>query len=131
MKINHIGFAVTEVPATVELLETYFGMERAPQTPVSSKMAFLLDKNGSLITFFKADDAFYPQIFHIGFMQETVEQVKELHEKITAGGYNPEEIREEHGRLTFYFMAPGGFMIEVNSLIEAKRPELKDKVNSN
>jgi lactoylglutathione lyase len=131
MKLNHIGFAVSEVPATVEMLETYFDLVRAPDTPISSKMAFLLDKNGSLITMFKTDDAFYPEIFHIGFMQDTVDQVKEIHKKITAGGYNPEEIREEHGRMTFYFKAPGGFMVEVNSLIEANRPELKSMVNSN
>ncbi|MGY0037520.1 VOC family protein [Pedobacter sp. NJ-S-72] len=113
------------------MLETYFGLVRAPGIPISSKMAFLLDENGSLITMFKTDDALYPEIFHIGFMQETIDQLKEIHKKITAGGYNPEEIREEHGRMTFYFKAPGGFMVEVNSLIEANRPELKSMINSN
>lgn len=131
MKLNHIGFGVADVIGTVEMLEQYFGFRRAPETPFSSKMAFMLDEGGSLITFFKTDDAVYPEIFHIGFMQEDMEKVYALHEQLTAGGMNPGDIREEHGRMTFYTMAPGNFVIEVNSLIEAARPQLKNQVNDN
>lgn len=131
MKLNHLGLGVTDVIGTVEMFENYFGLLRAPGTPFNSKMAFVLDDNASLITIFKSDDVIYPKIFHIGFMQDTVEQVHAIHERITADGYTPEDIREEFGRLTFYFNAPGGFMVEVNSLIQEERPELKSKVNAN
>lgn len=131
MKLNHIGFGVTDVTGTVEMFETYFGLTRAPQTPFSPKMAFMLDDDGSLITLFRVNDAVYPEIFHIGFMQGSVEKVYEIHEKIKAGGYNPEDIRQEHGRMTFYFKAPGNFVVEVNSLIQEARPELKNQVSDN
>ncbi|WP_462265107.1 VOC family protein [Mucilaginibacter sp.] len=131
MKLNHIGFGVTDVTGTVEMLETYFGLVRAPGTPYSPKMAFVQDDDGSLLTFFKVNDAMYPKLFHIGFMQGNIEQVYALHEKIKAGGYEPEEVREEHGRMTFYFKAPGNFVVEVNSLIQQARPELKSQTNEN
>lgn len=131
MKINHLGFAVTDVMATVEMFETYFGLVRVPEAPMSAKMGFMLDDDGSLITLFKTNDAVYPKIFHIGFMQGNVEQVYVIHEKLKAGGFNVEKIREEHGRMTFYFKAPGNFVIEVNSLIQQTRPELKNAASAN
>lgn len=131
MVLNHIGFGVTDVKGTVNLFETYFGLSRAPQTPFSDKMAFMVDKAGSLITLFKADDAVYPQIFHVGFMQQTFEQVQAIHAQLVAGGLEPEEIREEFGRMTFYFKTPGNFVVEVNSLSPQQKPELKQKVNEN
>ena len=131
MKLNHIGFAVTDVIATIEMFETYFGLVRAPGAPLSAKMGFLLDDDGALITLFKTNDAVYPKIFHIGFMQGSVEQVNIIHEKLKNGGFEVEDIREEHGRMTFYFKAPGNFTIEVNSLVQQVRPELKSMASSN
>lgn len=131
MVLNHIGFGVTDVKGTVHLFETYFGLMRAPQTPFNDKMAFVIDDAGSLITLFKADDAVYPQIFHMGFMQQTFERVQAIRAQLVAGGFEPGEIREEHGRMTFYFKAPGNFVVEVNSLSPEQKTELKQKVNEN
>ena len=131
MKLNHIGFAVTDVVATVEMFENYFGLIRAPGAPLTPKMGFVLDDDGSLITLFKTNDAVYPKIFHIGFMQGNIEQVYQMHEKLRAGGFDPEDVREEHGRITFYFKAPGNFVIEVNSLMQDARPDLKSKASAN
>ena len=64
-------------------------------------------------------------------MQGSIEQVHIIHEKLKAGGFDPEDIREEHGRMTFYFKAPGNFVIEVNSLMQEARPELKGMASSN
>ncbi|MGI4022085.1 MAG: VOC family protein [Janthinobacterium lividum] len=131
MKVNHLGLAVTDVMATVEMFETYFGLVRVPEAPVNAKMDFMLDDDGALITLFKTNDAVYPKIFHIGFMQGNVEQVYVIHEKLKAGGFDPEEVREEHGRMTFYFKAPGNFVVEVNSLIQQARPDLKNMASAN
>ena len=117
MNLNHMGLGVTEIARTVEMFETYFGWRRAEGTPVNERMAFLLDDSDALITMFKVKDATYPKIFHIGFIQDSVEQVTAMHERLTAGGFEPENVREEHGRMTFYFRAPGGFMIEVNAFL--------------
>ena len=64
-------------------------------------------------------------------MQGNVEQVYAIHEKLKAGGFNPADVREEHGRMTFYFKAPGNFVIEVNSLMQQARPDLKAMANDN
>ena len=107
MTLNHVGFAVTDVVATRrKCLKKYFGFVRAPGAPCTPpKMGFVLDDTGALITLFKTNDAVYPKIFHIGFMQGNVEQVYAIHEQLKAGGFDPEDIREEFGRMTFYFKA--------------------------
>lgn len=117
MNLNHLNLGVTEIPATVALFETYFGLRRADFDPANEKMAFLNDDRGMLLTLFRVKDAAYPKIFHIGFTQERVEQVLEIHAKLKAANFDPEEPREEHGRFTFYFKAPGGFVVEVNAFL--------------
>ncbi len=113
------------------MFETYFGLVQAPGLPCTEKMAFLLDDDGSFFTLFKVNDAVYPKIFHVGFMQSDTEKVKEIHGKLQAGGLEPEHMREEHGRLTFYVMAPGNFLVEVSSLLVEKRADLKSVTSAN
>lgn len=130
MKLNHMGLGVTDVLGTATMFETYFGMCRVPG-PFNAKMAFLTDDVGSLITIFKSDDVIYPKIFHIGFMLDEVARVREMHDRLTADGFDPEEPREEHGRFTFYFKAPGGFVVEVNAFFERTPLALRDAVSPN
>ncbi len=118
MILNHINLGVTDVPATVAMFETYFGLRRPAGFPVTPKMAFLTDDAGALVSLFQVPDATYPKIFHIGFMQKTAAEVDAIHERLVAGGFDPEVAREEHGRYTFYFRAPGGFTIEVNTSLQ-------------
>ena len=117
MNLNHVNLGVSDVLATVDLLETYFGLHRLDWVPVNPKMAFLSDDGGGLLSLFKVADVTYPKTFHIGFMRPTVDEVVQIHDRLAAGGFGPEAPREEHGRFTFYFQAPGGFTIEVNSLL--------------
>ena len=117
MNLNHLGLGVTEIPSTVAMFEKYFGLRAVEGFRASDKMGFLNDDSGALITIFRVPDASYPKIFHIGFMQDTVEQVDTLHEKLSTDGFAPEAMRKEFGRKTFYFQAPGGFTVEVNAFI--------------
>lgn len=117
MHLNHINLGVTDVPATVAMFETYFGLAPIPGFPASPKMAFMNDEHGMLLSLFKVNDAAYPKIFHIGFMQPTREAVMAIHTLLAAGGFEPQTPREEHGRFTFYLDAPGGFMVEVNTML--------------
>ena len=116
MHLNHVNLGVTEVPATVAMFETFFGLRRTGM-PVNDKMAFLTDDGGGILSLFRVKDATYPKIFHIGFIQERVEHVHAIHARLTEGGFAPETPREEHGRVTFYFQAPGGFTVEVNAFL--------------
>jgi len=117
MNLNHLGLGVTEVPNTVAMFEKYFGRRRVDRSPANDKMGFVNDDSGALITIFRVRDVNYPKIFHIGFMQDSVEQVHNLHDQLSADGFEPETMREEYGRKTFYFQAPGGFTVEVNAFI--------------
>ena len=117
MNLNHLNLGVSDVPATVAMLETYFGLRRAEGTPMSARMAFLQDDRGTLLSLFKVSDVVYPETFHIGFIQDTTEAVRAIHERLRAGGFEPQTPREEFGRLTFYFQAPGGFTVEVQAFL--------------
>ncbi len=115
MHLNHLNLGCTEIVETVKMFETFFGLRKAEWAPDDDRMAFLHDDSGALLALFKVKDATYPKIFHIGFMRESVDEVNKIHEMLTAGGFQPETPREEHGRFTFYFKAPGGFTVEVNT----------------
>lgn len=116
MKLNHLNLSVTDVPACVAMFETHFGLQRSDM-PVNEHMAFLRGEDGFLLSMFRAKEVQYPKTFHIGFMQETVEQVHAIHARLQEAGFNPQTPREEHGRVTFYFDAPGGFVVEVDAFL--------------
>lgn len=117
MKLNHINLGVTDVPATVEIFERYFGLKQAEGMPRNDAMTFLRDDDDALISVFKAKDVAYPKVFHIGFLQDTPEQVRAIHAQLTEGGFQIPAPTENHGRLTFYFNTPVGFIIEVESFV--------------
>lgn len=118
MKLNHINLGVTDVPQAVDLFGRYFGLVPAGGgMPVNEQMAFLRDDAGALLSMFRVKDPQYPKVFHIGFLQDMPEQVHEIHRQLTEGGFEIPAPHENHGRLTFYFNAPFGVVIEVESFL--------------
>lgn len=118
MKLNHINLGVSDVMATVDLLEKHFGLRPAGEgMPRNANMAFLHDDNDSLISVFKSKDVSYPAVFHVGFLQDSAKQVRSIHAQLKADGFSVPEPREQHGRITFYFTPPGGFVIEVEAFL--------------
>lgn len=85
--------------------------------PINEQMAFLRDDVGALLSMFRVKDPQYPKVFHIGFLQDTPEQVRAIHRQLTEGGFEIPAPSENHGRLTFYFNAPIGVVIEVESFL--------------
>jgi catechol 2,3-dioxygenase-like lactoylglutathione lyase family enzyme len=115
MALNHLNLTVPDVAQTRAFFETYFGF-RCVVDRGQNALVVLIDESGfvlSLNNFDKAAAVEYPGAFHVGFNQETREQVDALHERLTAGGLDPQPPREFHGAWTFYFRAPGGFLVEV------------------
>ena len=110
MKLNHINLTVTDVQAMVGIFEKYFGLHRTKMN--NERMAFMRDENEMCISMFKGDAA-YPEMFHIGFTQETVAQVDAIYQRLTADGFTPDAPQDDHGRWTFYFKSPPGMVIEV------------------
>jgi lactoylglutathione lyase len=117
MKLNHINLGVTDVTAATTFLTQQFGLRLAADMPQNESMGFTYDDNDALISVFKAKDAVYPKIFHIGFLQNTAAAVDVIRSKLEVDGFTPGQASVEHGRYVFYVNAPGGFVVEVSSVV--------------
>jgi lactoylglutathione lyase len=115
MKLNHLNLTVNDVPATYQFLEKHFGFKAYGPLEPSKAMGFMKDDNGLVLALFQAKDgkAIYPPGFHIGFVQENEEQVNQINARLREDGFKVPKPARLHGSWTFYFTAPGGFMVEV------------------
>ena len=116
MKLNHLNLTVTNVLETHSFLQKYFGFKSYGALKASEAMAFLSDDNGMVLALFrggKDGEVKYPAGFHIGFIQQSEEQVNQINQNLRDDGYDVPKPSRMHGSWTFYFHAPGGFMIEV------------------
>lgn len=112
MKINHINHTVTDVLAAAAFLEKYFGLRKQGG---DEKFTVLFDDDGLVLSLMKGGQGIrYPGTFHIGFIQESDEQVNEINQRLKADGFDVQP-PERHHAWTFYVNAPGGFMVEVLS----------------
>jgi catechol 2,3-dioxygenase-like lactoylglutathione lyase family enzyme len=115
MRLNHLNLTVPDVGGARAFFETYFGL-RCVAEKGRDALAILVDESGFVLTlnnFDKAAAVEYPGAFHVGFMQPSRERVDEIYQRLKSGGYAVEPPREFHGAWTFYFTAPGGFLVEV------------------
>ncbi|MES2463832.1 MAG: VOC family protein [Armatimonadota bacterium] len=115
MKLNHLNLTVTDVPETHKFLETYFGLKGGGG---NNNIAFLSDDNGMVLTLTsmkvgRETEVKYPVTFHVGFIQESEERVNEINRRVKEDGFDVPAPSRQHGSWTFYFLAPGGFTIEV------------------
>ena len=115
MRLNHLNLTVPDVRQTREFFETYFGFRCIAERDRDA-LAVLTDESGFILTlnnFDKADHVEYPSAFHIGFMQDSPERVDEIYQRLKSAGFEAKPPKEFHGAWTFYFRAPGGFLVEV------------------
>ena len=128
MKLNHINLTSIDVNADVAMFETYFGLRTAVMR--GKVLAVMQDDDGMLLVlndFAKKRGSFaYPEdsdVHHIGFLQESREQVDVLNARLKADGWDVPEPRDYHGAWTFYFKAKGGYFIEVATQTQLRRVE--------
>jgi catechol-2,3-dioxygenase len=115
MNLNHLNLTVTDVPATYHFLATYFGMRGLS---CNNNIALLTDDAGMVLTLTsmkvgRESEVKYPATFHIGFAQESEARVNEINRRLKEDGFDVPPPSRQHGSWTFYFRAPGGFLIEV------------------
>lgn len=116
MKLNHLNLTVSDVQAARRFLETYFGLHGMDGFQGDDNFTILFDEDGFALTLMKLGgkgEVNYPGSFHIGFMQESEEQVNEINQRLKDDGYRVPAPKRFHGSWTFYLQAPGGFMVEV------------------
>lgn len=115
MKLNHLNLTVTDVTATHDFLEAYFGLRSLGG---NKNMVFLQDDGGAVVSLTsmkvaKETEIRYPNVFHIGFIQDDAAKVNEINARLKSDGYDVLPPSRQHGSWTFYFEAPGGFTVEV------------------
>jgi lactoylglutathione lyase len=116
MKVNHLNLTVTDPVETQQFLVKYFGLK--PRGKGNQSIALLSDDNGMVLSLMnmkmdRRSEVKYPATFHIGFIQDSEEQVNEINRRLKADGFDVPPPSRQHGSWTFYFDAPGGFTIEV------------------
>jgi lactoylglutathione lyase len=115
MNLNHLNLPVTDVRAAHDFLERHFEMRSMGAGNTS--MMGLNDASGFALVLMKLGanaEIVYPDGFHLGFTQQTPEQVHAVHQRLTEAGFDVPAPRNVHGGWSFYFAAPGGFTIEVS-----------------
>ncbi|PGA34086.1 VOC family protein [Bacillus wiedmannii] len=110
MKIKHLNLTVSDVVAAREFLEKYFGLTCSGTR--GNGFAVMRDNDGFILTLMKGKGVYYPQTFHVGFPQESEEQVNKMNQRLKGDGFLVEPPKHAHA-YTFYVEAPGGFTIEV------------------
>jgi catechol 2,3-dioxygenase-like lactoylglutathione lyase family enzyme len=123
MALNHLNLTVPDVSQTRTFFETYFGF-RCIAAPQRDALVVLADESGFVLTlnnFDGAKEVVYPGAFHVGFRQDSREQVDAIHQRLKAAGFDMKPPHDFHGAWTFYFRAPGGFLVEVFHQREAER----------
>jgi lactoylglutathione lyase len=124
MTINHLNLTVTDPTETSAFLAKYFGLE--PRGG-NGGMQMLHDDQRMVLTLIKgrAGDretgegaaakprVKYPSSFHIGFIVESRDRVNQINRQLRDDGFAVDAPAHLHGAWTFYFLAPGGFTVEV------------------
>jgi lactoylglutathione lyase len=116
MKVNHLNLTVTDPVETQQFFVKHFGLKSRGKG--NQNIALLSDDNGMVLTLMRTEmdqksEVKYPDTFHLGFIQESEEQVNEINRRLKADGFHVAPPSRQHGSWTFYFDAPGGFTIEV------------------
>ena len=104
MALNHLNLTVPDVPQTRAFFETYFGF-RCVAGGQSDALVVLVDESGFVLTlnnFAKAAEVVYPGAFHVGFRQDSREQVDAFYQRLKGDGFDMKPPHEFHGGWTFY-----------------------------
>lgn len=120
MKLNHINLPVHDVSAAREFFETYFEFESA-DVKLNDTLSILKSTDGFILVLMSEElndngNYTYPGAFHIGFFQQTDEEVKAFYHRLKNGsvevGQKPRLIRKTFG---FYFHYQG-VLIEIATM---------------
>jgi len=105
MKLNHINLVVSNVEDAIIFFETYFNFT-CIEIKGENIVAVLIGSDGFTLVLMKNKSGApaYPEAFHIGFMQNSKDEVIEIFQKLKiadfVGGQEPKKIRDSFG---FYF----------------------------
>jgi catechol 2,3-dioxygenase-like lactoylglutathione lyase family enzyme len=115
MILNHIDLQVSNIDDAAKFFETYFGLRCTYRR--EGQIALLADDGGLQLGLSNLHDSpppVYPPDFHIGFVQENVQQVLEIYERVKGTGAEIKfELQEAGPNLAFVCLAPDSIRVEV------------------
>jgi catechol 2,3-dioxygenase-like lactoylglutathione lyase family enzyme len=114
--LNHLNLAVSDVQQARAFLVKYFGL--IPEGKENDSIAALRSDNGLVLTlsnFYRVSEVKYPDGFHVGFGHGSREEVDEINRRLKEDGFEVDRPAKDHGAWVFFFVAPGGFLLEVGS----------------
>lgn len=120
MRFNHLNLIVADLDVARTFFLRHFAFQLQEQK--ANAITILNDGHGFTLVLangkaFGVEEIHYPNGFHIGFLQETAEQVDQTYQQLLAEGITIERPpRSVHGTYGFYFTALDGLMIEVSQL---------------
>ena len=118
-RLNHINLGVSEVPELTRFFVEGFGF-RVAETRGVGGFAVLIGEDGFVLILMRdkyVTDTTYPALFHVGFLVDSAEKVREHHARIVAAGFDAPEpaVLQRGGGKTYGFYAkPHGVMVEVS-----------------
>ena len=125
MKLNHVDLQVSNVSAARAFFETHFGFRCTYQR--REQIAFLEDDAGlsfGLSNLFDSAPPVYPPDFHIGFILDSEQDVRSVHDRLgRAGVAMKTELSRGGPNLYFMCVGPDGIVIEVRGPLDAASRE--------
>ena len=116
MKLNHVDLQVTDLSRARDFFETFFGLHCVY---ARTELALLKDEADfelALSNLSQAAAVQYPPDFHIGFVLDDVEQVKEIYARVKAAGYAIKfELQQAGPSLAFQCWGPDALPVEVRA----------------
>ncbi len=117
MIFNHIDLQVSDIDAAAGFFEVFFGLR--PTYRREGQIVLLADDNGfefGLSNFRNSPPPIYPPDFHIGFIQENVQKVREIYEQVKKAGVPIKfDLQEAGPNLAFQCLAPDSIPVEVRA----------------
>ena len=118
MQLNHLNLCVNDLTEARSFFQNCFGFQFLEQK--GDAVAIMTDGHGFTLVLsnpraFKREVMPYPEDFHVGFLQETPDQVDQMYHRLGEAGVQLSgEPRKMRGSYGFYFTALNDILFEVS-----------------
>lgn len=118
-QLNHINLGVSDVPELARFFQEGFGF-RIEETRGIGKFAVLLGEDGFVLILMHNKNVTvdtYPALFHLGFLVDSYQAVRERHQRIVEARFEapaPAILQRGGGKTFGFYAKPHGLMVEVS-----------------
>ena len=113
MDLDHLALVVTDQRRSRAFYETYFGFDRGPASTYDDGTLIIHNSEGFALALHPGTPAPQHDFSHFGFSLDDPGAVREMRARIEQGGFRIVEANEEPAYVSFKFLDPDGYKIEV------------------